>query len=97
MIPQLPWQRVHVDHAHFGGHLLLVAVDAYSKWLEVHIVSSTSAQQTIDKLIYIYACHGFPATLISDNWLSIFNLQSSNSLLWQMVLCIAEFPLPSLF
>ena len=50
MIPQYPWQRVHVDHAYFGQHLLLVVVDAYSKWLEVHIVSLTSAQQTIDKL-----------------------------------------------
>jgi len=67
MISQHPWQRVHVDHAHFGGRLLLVAVDAYSKWPEVHIVSSTSAQQTIDKLRYNFACYGLPATLISDN------------------------------
>ena len=67
MIPQHPWQRVHVDHAHFGGRLLLVAVDAYSKWPEVHIVSLTSAQQTIDKLRQIFACHGLPATLVSDN------------------------------
>ena len=39
-----------MDHAHFGGRLLLVAVDAYSKWPEVHVVFSMSAQQTIDKL-----------------------------------------------
>ena len=64
IIPQRPWQRVHVDHAHFGGRLLLVAMDAYSKWPEVHIVS---AQQTIDKLRQIFACHGLPATLVSDN------------------------------
>ena len=51
----------------FGGHLLLVGVDAFSKWPEVHIVSSTSAQQTIDKLRYIFACHGLPITLVSDN------------------------------
>ena len=67
MIPQHPWQRVHIDHAHFGGRLLLVAVDAYSRWPEVHIVSSTSAQQTIDKLRHIFACHGLPVTLVSDN------------------------------
>ena len=67
MIPQFPWQRVHVDHAYFGRHLLLVVVDAYSKWPEVYIVSSTSAQQTIDKLRQIFACHGLPATLVSDN------------------------------
>jgi len=67
MIPQHPWQSVHVDHAHFGGRLLLVTVDAYSKWLEVHVVSSTSAQHTVDKLRSIFACHGLAATLISDN------------------------------
>ena len=67
MIPQHPWQRVHVGHAQFGGHLLLVAVYAFSKWPEVHIVSSTSTQQTIDKLLYIFACHSLPTTLVSDN------------------------------
>ena len=38
-----------------------------AKWPEVHIVSSTSAQQTIDKLRQIFACHGLPVTLVSDN------------------------------
>ena len=67
MIPQLPCQRVHVNHAQFGGRLLFVVMDAYSKWLEVHIVSSTTTQQTIDKLRQIFAYHGLPATLVSDN------------------------------
>ena len=67
MIPQHPWQRVHVDHSHFGGRLMLVAVDAYSKWPEVHIVSSTSAQQTIDKLCQIFACHGLPAQTMAHH------------------------------
>ena len=47
--------------------MLLVAVDAHSKWPEVHVVSSTSTQHTIDKLRSIFACYGLPATLISDN------------------------------
>jgi len=50
VVPQNGWQRLHVDHAYFSKHLLLVAVDAYSKWPEVHIVPSTSPQPTIDKL-----------------------------------------------
>ena len=45
----------------------MVAVDAYSKWSEVHIISSTSAQQTINKLRQIFACHGLPGVLVSDN------------------------------
>ena len=60
MIPQHPWQRVHVDHAQFCGCLLLVAVDAFSKWPVVHIVSLTSAQQTIDKLHTLLHATAFP-------------------------------------
>ena len=66
MIPQRPWERVHVDHAYFDGRLLLVAVDAYLKWPKVHNVSSISAQQTSNKIRQIFACHGIPATLVSD-------------------------------
>ena len=31
------------------------------------MVSSMSGQQTIDKLRHIFACHGLPTTLVSDN------------------------------
>ena len=58
--PNRPWARVHVDHT---GPL----VDAHSKWLEVHIVSSTSSSVTIDKLRDIFAIHGIPEQLVSDN------------------------------
>ena len=68
MIPQHHGKEYnHVDHAHFGGRLLLVAMDTYSKWPDVHIVSSTSAQQIINKLHQMLACHGLPVTLVSDN------------------------------
>lgn len=41
--PERPWSRLHADFAGpFMGHYFLLVVDAYSKWLEVHIVSSTS-------------------------------------------------------
>ena len=58
-----PW----LDHAQFGKYLLFIAIDAYSKWPEVFVVSSTSAQQTIDKLRTMFATHGLPAVLVSDN------------------------------
>ena len=47
--------------------MLLVAIDTFSKWPEVHIVSSTSAKQTIEKLQSIFAIHGVPIVLVSDN------------------------------
>ena len=67
LVPKLPWERIHVDHASWGKHTLLVAIDAFSKRPEVHLVSSTSAQQTIDKLQIMFATHGLPITVVSDN------------------------------
>ena len=42
-------------------------VDAFSKWPEVKIVSSTMTQKTITVLNEIFATHGFPRVLVSDN------------------------------
>jgi len=47
--------------------LLLIAVDALSKWPEVFVVNFTSASQTIDKLHTVFATHSLPVTLVSDN------------------------------
>ena len=36
--PTQPWKRVHVDFAGpFMGSMYIIAVDAHSKWPEVHI------------------------------------------------------------
>ena len=55
LVPQTPWERLHIDHAQWKKWLLLVAVDAFSKWPEVFVVNSTSASQTTDKLRTIFA------------------------------------------
>ena len=47
--------------------MLLVVVDAYSKWLEVHRMKSVTPTATIEKLREMFATHGLPATLVSDN------------------------------
>ena len=67
MVPKQPWERVHLDHAFWGNKVLLVAIDVFSNWPEVQVVSSTSAKQTIEKLQSIFAIHGLPITLVSDN------------------------------
>lgn len=46
------------------GHTFLVIVDAYSKWNETHIVSSTSTEATIAVLRTVFA---LPDTVVSDN------------------------------
>ena len=66
--PDRPWTRLHIDHAGpFLGKTFLVIIDAYSKWLIVETVSSTSSQCTIQKLRSIFAAYGLPEMLVSDN------------------------------
>ena len=66
--PGLPWSRLHIDYAcPYKGEMFLIVIDAYSKWLEVHCMKSTTSNATIEKLREIFATHGLPATLVSDN------------------------------
>eukprot|EP00731_Ephydatia_muelleri_P012870 Em0007g180a len=66
--PSKPWSRLHIDHAGpFLGKIFLIVFDAYSKWLEVVPVVSTSSQQTIRELRHLFATHGLPEIVVSDN------------------------------
>ena len=65
--PSAPWERVHVDFASHQGRSYLVLVDAFSKWPEIEEMHGTTANQTIEALTKIFATHGFPVTLVSDN------------------------------
>ena len=51
--------------------MLLIVVDSYSKWLEVHTIPSITSARTIEKLRPIFATHGLPKTIVSDNGLSL--------------------------
>ena len=66
--PTRPWARIHIDFAGpFLGKQFLVVVDAHSKWLEVVSVPNLTSQTTIDTLRSIFATHGLPELLVSDN------------------------------
>jgi len=66
--PGLPWSRIHIDYVGpYKGEMFLVVMDAYSKWLEVHRMKSITSTATIEKLREMFATHGLPATLVSDN------------------------------
>ena len=66
--PDAPWKRVHADFAGpFLGHTFLIVVDAHSKWPEVEVMSSTTTEKTIDALRLMFARHGLPEQLITDN------------------------------
>ena len=74
--PETPWSRLHIDHAGpVLGKQLLVIMDAHSKWIETHIVSSTSAAVTIDKLRQTFATHGGWLAKVSDYGTANFQSQ----------------------
>ncbi|XP_029142078.1 uncharacterized protein K02A2.6-like [Protobothrops mucrosquamatus] len=63
-----PWSRIHIDFAGpFQGQLFLIVVDSHSKWLEVAPVPTMTTARTIQELRRIFATHGLPDMLVSDN------------------------------
>ena len=68
-LPEGPWQDVAVDF--LGpmptGESILVVVDYYSTYYEIAIMRSTTSEKTILALRTIFACHGLPRSLKSDN------------------------------
>lgn len=59
-----PWSRLHLDFAcPFMGQILMIMVDAHSKWIEAHVINNIPAPTTIDKLRQVFAVHGFPDSL----------------------------------
>ena len=66
--PAQPWSRLHLDFAGpFLGKMYLVLVDAHSKWLDVQIMNSITSEMTISRLRSIFATHGLPQQIVTDN------------------------------
>ena len=66
--PNKPWSRIHIDYAGpVEGKMFLVIVDAHSKWMEIHITSSTTTTATVELLRKSFASLGLPEVLVSDN------------------------------
>ncbi|XP_015283489.1 PREDICTED: uncharacterized protein K02A2.6-like, partial [Gekko japonicus] len=63
-----PWARLHLDFAGpFQGNMFLIVVDAMSKWLEVVRMKTTTSLAVIHALRHLFATHGLPDVLVSDN------------------------------
>ena len=63
-----PWKCVHIDFARpFQDHTFFIAIDAHSKWPEAVVMSSTTSEKTIEAPRSMFAQHGLPEQLISDN------------------------------
>jgi hypothetical protein len=47
--------------------MYFILIDAYSKWPEVYLMNSTTTTKTIEVLRHVFATHGIPSELVSDN------------------------------
>lgn len=66
--PSAAWERLHIDFAGpFMGKMFLIVVDAFSKWIEVESMSSSTSSATVRCLRKIFSTHGLPRVMVSDN------------------------------
>ena len=66
--PSLPWQRLHIDFAGpVEGKMLMVVIDAHSKWPEIFVMEITTAEETVSTLRSLFARMGLPDQMVSDN------------------------------
>ena len=68
-MPDSPWDKVKIDF--YGplptGQYILVVIDCYSRFPEIEILPTISAKKVIPKLDNIFARHGIPSQVTSDN------------------------------
>ena len=66
-LPDYPWQKVAADLFHLKGLDYLVIVDYYSRYSEVIQLRTTTSQSVVNALKSVFARHGIPEVLRSDN------------------------------
>ena len=66
--PERAWARNHIDYAGpIKGKMILVIVDAHSKWIEALTVNAATSNATIENLQSVFTTHGLPEVIVSDN------------------------------
>jgi len=61
------WEKEGVDICEFSGKSYLITVDYFSNFIEVDLLTNTSAKQGIHCLKRHFARYGIPRCLHSDN------------------------------
>ncbi|UYV79978.1 K02A2.6-like [Cordylochernes scorpioides] len=65
--PIRPWQKVEMDLFYLNGRWYLIVCDYYSRYPEISLLQNLTAQEVISHLKSIFARHGTPETVRSDN------------------------------
>lgn len=61
------FERIHMDFFHLNNKTFLLVVDAYSRWFDVKLMTTTTSEKVINELRIIFAYFGLPKTIVSDN------------------------------
>lgn len=66
--PTRPWARLHLDYAGpVQGKMVLVMIDAHSKWIEAIHTSTATSTAVIETCRERFAQFGLPETVVTDN------------------------------
>lgn len=66
-LPDLPWQKIAFDLFQLNDKHYIVAVDYYSRFIELLELRSQTTECVVSALKSIFARHGVPMTCFSDN------------------------------
>jgi hypothetical protein len=68
-LPKKPWSKLAIDVCgpFPTGEQVVVLTDYYSRWPEVKILKSVTSKNILDWLLSVFATHGFPDEIKSDN------------------------------
>ena len=66
-LPQYPWQKVATDLFEFNKQNYVLVIDYYSQYIEVARLERTTSTAVINHMKSIFARHGLPDIVISDN------------------------------
>lgn len=66
-VPEAPWETIALDLFYYKGNEYLLAVDYYSKYVEVGLLESSTSKTVINLLKSLFARNGIPKLIYSDN------------------------------
>ena len=95
VLPEGPWQDVAADLLGPlpGGEYLLVVVDYYSRYFEIEILKSVLSRDIVDSLDRIFARHGIPVSMKTDNGPQFISSEFKNYMTTNGVLHVTSTPL----
>ena len=69
---------MHADYTGpYLGHMVLILIDAHSKWMEVHMTKLSTSLVTIEKMRSTFATLGLPEQLVTDSGPSFMSGEST--------------------